>query len=240
LHRIRAITLDLDDTLWEIGPVIVRAEDLLWQHLTEHCPRIPGNFSAEDLHQMRLSVVAEFPHHGHDFRFLRKKVLEYLAREAGYSIDIVEPAYAVFDRARNDIDLFPDVLPHLQTLAENFALVALTNGNANLKTIGIEHLFHDVVTASDVGVAKPDKDIFEIAVSRSGFSAAETLHVGDHPEIDVDGARQAGLRTAWMNRSDAGWPVHLPRPDAIVSTVTDLLSVLETATRCMRGKEDLA
>ena len=239
MQRIRAITLDLDDTLWEIGQVIVRAEDLLWQHLSEHCPRIPAKFSAEDLRQMRSSVVAEFPNHGHDFRFLRKKVLENLAREAGYSIDIVEPAFAVFDRARNDVELFPDVLPHLQTLAENFALVALTNGNANLKTIGIEHLFHDVVTASDVGVAKPDKDIFDIAVSRSGFSAAETLHVGDHPEIDVIGARQAGLRTAWMNRSDAGWPVHLPRPDAIVSTVVDLLGVLEPATRCMRGKEDL-
>ena len=100
----------------------VRAEDLLWQHLTEHYPRIPGKFSAADLRQIRSTVVAEFPNHGHDFRFLRKKVLETLAREAGYSIDIVEPAFAVFDHARNDVDLFPDVLPHLRTLAENFEI----------------------------------------------------------------------------------------------------------------------
>lgn len=237
MHRIRAITLDLDDTLWEIGPVIVRAEELLWQHLTENYPDIRQNFSQHDVHKIRLSVMDEFPDYWHDFRFLRKKVLERLAQVAGYTADLVEPAFKVFDKARNDVELFPDVLPHLESLSEKFALVALTNGNANLEVIGIDHLFHDVVTASDVGVAKPAKTIFDVAVSRSGFSAAETLHVGDHPETDIDGARQAGLRTAWMNRIDAAWPEHLPEPDAVVQTVADLASILEPALRLAGDKE---
>ncbi len=231
MHRIRAITLDLDDTLWAIEPVIVRAEEKLWQHLSENYPRIASNFSASDVHDVRVSVMEEFSDYWHDFRFLRKKVLERVAQTAGYSTDIVEPAFNVFDRARNDVDLFPDVLPHLETLAQNFALVALTNGNANLETIGIDHLFHDVVMASEVGVAKPAKTIFDTAVARTGFSAGETLHVGDHPEADIDGAREAGLRTAWMNRIDAEWPEHLPEPDAVVTTVAELAQLLEPARR---------
>jgi 2-haloalkanoic acid dehalogenase type II len=231
LHRIRAITLDLDDTLWAIEPVIVRAEKKLWQHLTEEYPRIANKFSAEDMHKIRLSVMEEFADYWHDFRFLRKKVLERIALTAGYDTDLVEPAFDVFDRARNDVDLFPDVLPHLENLAENFPLVALTNGNANLDTIGIGHLFHDVVAASDVGVAKPAKSIFDIAVARTGFSASEILHVGDHPETDIDGAREAGLRTAWMNRFETDWPEHLPQPDAIVLSVVELEQLLEPALR---------
>ena len=231
MHRIRAITLDLDDTLWAIEPVIIRAEEKLWQHLTEEYPRIASKFSAEDVHEIRLSVMEEFADYWHDFRFLRKKVLERIALTAGYDTDLVEPAFEVFDRARNDVDLFPDVLPHLENLAKNFPLVALTNGNANLDSIGIGHLFHDVVAASDVGVAKPAKSIFDIAVARTGFSASEILHVGDHPETDINGAREAGLRTAWMNRFETDWPEHLPQPDAVVLSVVELAQLLQPALR---------
>ena len=85
------------------------------------------------------------------------------------------------------------------------------------------------MTASDVGAAKPSGEIFEVAIERSGYSAIEILHVGDHPETDIDGAREAGMRTAWMNRTSADWPEHLPQPDVIVTTVDELRSLLEAA-----------
>jgi putative hydrolase of the HAD superfamily len=165
----------------------------------------------------------------HDFRFLRKTVLEHMAVSVGYSGDLVEDAFAVFDRARNDVELFSDVLPTLQALGEYFSLIAVTNGNANLERIGIRHLFDDVVTAVDVGAAKPARPIFAEAVARAGVSAGEALHVGDHPEIDIVGAQQAGLRTAWINRNGASWPLDTARPDAIVSTISELVAVLEPA-----------
>jgi len=229
LQRIRAITLDLDDTLWEIEPVIRRAEAKLWQWLADNYPRISTNFSATDVLSIRVSVMQEYADQQHDFRFLRKKVLERLAKESGYAADLVEPAFEVFDYARNEVELFPDVLSNLEVLAENFKILALTNGNASLQKIGIDHLFHDAVTASDVGAAKPAREIFEVAIERSGYSAIEILHVGDHPETDIDGAREAGMRTAWMNRTSADWPEHLPQPDVIITTVDELRSLLEAA-----------
>lgn len=231
MHRIRAISLDLDDTLWEIAPVIRRAEALLWDWLGENFPRIPEMFSAEDMVALREAVVEKYWHEkNHDLRFMRKKVLEMLAIEAGYDKNLVDPAFQVFDTARNEVTLFPDVLPDLEILFERYTMVAVTNGNANLDVIGIRHLFHDVVTATEVGAAKPAPQIFDVAIRKSGVAPDEILHVGDHPVTDVEGGRQAGLKTAWVNRSGADWPEHLQEPDAVVTTITELRHILVDAS----------
>ena len=231
LHRIRAITLDLDNTLWAIDPVIRRAEALLWEWLTDNYPRIPAQFSAEGLLDVRESVMEEHWNKSHDFRFLRKKVLEKIAVDSGYTAELVEPAFAVFDRARNEVDLYPDVMPGLEELASDFVLVAVTNGNADLETIGIRHLFHDVVAAAEAGFSKPARPIFDQAIARSGVSPVEILHVGDHPETDVKGAQEAGLQTAWINRNDEAWPDDLPEPDAVVTTIPELQELLRPAVQ---------
>jgi putative hydrolase of the HAD superfamily len=80
-----------------------------------------------------------------------------------------------------------------------------------------------------VGSAKPAQPIFLEAVSRAGVGVEETLHVGDHPEIDIAGAREAGLRTAWIDRNGDGWPDRMAPPDVIVSTIAELVTVLEPA-----------
>lgn len=234
MHRIRAITIDLDDTLWPIGPVIQRAEARLWEWLTQNYPRIPEKFSPEGVLEVREAVIEDNWQMRHDFRFLRKKVLEAIANEVGYTPELVEPAFAVFDQARNEVEFFPDVMPALESLAGDFVLVAVTNGNANLESIGIRHLFHDVVAAAEAGFAKPARPIFDKAVARTGCLPAEILHVGDHPLIDVKGAQDAGLRTAWINRHDDEWPDDLPDPDAIISTIPQLYELLQPALRCIR------
>ncbi len=226
MHRIRAITLDLDDTLWEIGPVIRRAEAELWQWLTQHYPRIPQRVSQGELSEIRAKLVDEHPDKGHDFRFLRKQALTRVARMAGYSADLVEPAFDVFDAARNEVEFFPDVLPVLEAMTSRYRLIALTNGNASLQRIGVRHLFHDVVTAVEAGAAKPARPIFEEAIRRAGVNREQVLHVGDHPENDIEGARSAGLRSVWMNRNGSIWPEQLSRPDAIVTNMSELHDLL--------------
>ncbi|MEX0976966.1 MAG: HAD family hydrolase [Woeseia sp.] len=229
MQHIRAITLDLDDTLWEITPVIRRAEAELWHWLATHYPDIPDYFTEDALLALRQRVMDEHTHRRHDLRFLRKKVLGHMAEAAGYTTELVEPAFQVFDAARNKVEFYADVLPALRALAKKFPIIAVTNGNANLESIGIRNLFSDVVTAVDAGAAKPARAIFERAVKRAGVAAAEILHVGDHPEIDVVGAGDAGLTTAWMNRRGDGWPRHLRPPDAIVTTLQELQELLAPA-----------
>ena len=227
MQTVKAVTLDLDDTLWAVGPVIRDAEEALWRWLAEHYPAVPESFSRERAAEVRKQVLRDHSHRAHDFRFLRKRVLARMAIESGYGEAMVDDAFAVFDSARNRVTLYPDVLSALERLAAHYRVVALTNGNANLATIGIRHLFHDVVTAAEAGVAKPAAAIFARAVARAGSTAAETLHVGDDPHTDVAGATRAGLKSAWMNRGDEAWPNELRTPDVTVRTMTELCEHLE-------------
>jgi putative hydrolase of the HAD superfamily len=227
VNDIRTITLDLDDTLWEIHPVIKRAEQQLYGWLQENYPRITELYEPTDLRVVRTQVIAEFVDRSHDLTFLRRTVLGRVAVAAGYSTDFVDEAFEVFDIARNEVDIFPEVIPALEALNENFVVIAVTNGNANLASIGIDHLFSDVVTAAMAGAAKPAREVFDMAVQVGGASAEQTLHVGDHPLYDVDGARGAGLRTAWVNRRASIWPDELAAPEFEVTHVGELLDLLD-------------
>lgn len=226
MQGIRTITLDLDDTLWPISPVIVRAEQALYAWLQKHYPRITERYSERELLQQRLAVAAEFPGKNHDFTFMRREVLARVAEAVGYGADYVDDAMEVFMAHRNDVEMFPEVRPALEQLRERYRLVAVTNGNASLERIGIRKLFDGFVSAATAGAAKPAEKIFAAAVAAGGAAAHETLHVGDHPECDVDGANNAGLKTAWVNRDSAPWPDHLQRPDVIVRDVGELLRLL--------------
>lgn len=226
MQDIRTITLDLDDTLWAIHPVIVRAEKALYSWLQEHYPRITERFSPEEFLHMRENIATENRGKSHDFTFLRRKVLSKVSAAAGYGEAPVDGAMALFSAYRNDVEVFPEVRPALSALGKNYRVIAVTNGNANLDTIGIRDLFDNVVSASMAGAAKPDREIFDVAVRKGGAQSHETLHVGDHPEADVVGAINAGLRSVWVNRHGDDWPDHLQRPDGIVKDIGDLVALL--------------
>jgi putative hydrolase of the HAD superfamily len=229
---IRTITLDLDDTLWDIAPVIRRAEQRLRNWLADNYPRTVEMHQPEDIVELRAEVLAEHPDRAHDLTFVRCQVLARMGVAAGYGDAFVEEAFAVFDEERNTLELFPEVRVALESLASRYTIVAVTNGNARLDRIGIDDLFDAFVSARSAGAAKPAQPIFDAAVEAGGAHAHETLHVGDHPEIDVDGARSAGLRAVWINRNGFEWPGSLPKPDGIVRDLEELdrfLTALESS-----------
>ena len=226
MQDVRAITIDLDDTLWAIGPVIARAEKRLSDWYREHYPRIPEHFTHESAFELRMRVFEEHVDQTHDLTFIRCEVIRRMGEAVGYSSIDVEAAFAVFDEARNDLELFPDVRPALQSLRARFTLVAVTNGNASLEKVGIDDLFDGCVTARSVGAAKPAPRIFDAAVEAGGARREQTLHIGDHPEMDVDGARRSGLRSVWVNRHGWQWPTELSEPDGVVNDLHELDNLL--------------
>lgn len=233
MQDVRVITMDLDDTLWEVMPVILRAEAALKAWFSEQYPAIPEHVSNDDVVALRTEVVARFRDRAHDLTFLRKQTLIRMARHAGYdearAASISEEAFAVFNEHRNRLDLFPDVRPALEKLSSRYRLVAVTNGNADLEMIGIDDLFDAFVSARMAGAAKPDPRIFTAALDAGGHPAEHTLHVGDHPEHDVEGARQSGLRSAWVNRDRKPWPEEHAAADIEVSDLGVLADFLVTS-----------
>lgn len=225
LLPIRAITFDLDDTLWAIDPVIERAEQCMHAWLVEHYPRLPQRYSLADLRALRDDMLDQRPDLAHDLSALRRASLALAAQHCNYGPEVAEGAFAVMWQARNQVQLFDDVLPVLGVLADQLPLGALTNGNADIALVGLDHLLRFSVTARAVGVAKPDAGIFHAASAAAGIPVQEILHVGDDPLRDVIGARAAGMRTVWVNRDARAWPGGLTA-DAEVADLHGLLDLL--------------
>src|SRR5256885_1494897 len=85
---IRAICFDLDNTLWEIEPVLARAERILADWLIQRYPKIPRQFSSADFLEVRAALLREQPHRAHDLTFLRRETLARVAAAVGYGRDI--------------------------------------------------------------------------------------------------------------------------------------------------------
>ncbi len=222
---IKAITFDLDDTLWDVWPVVIRAEQLLHDWLAERYPGIPAQFTPLDLRELCSEVADVQPDIAHDRTLLRKEALRWAAARVGYAAFDSEAAFAVFFAARNAVELFEDVRPSLERLARRYPLASLSNGNADLRLIGLDDLFVFSLNAIEVGSAKPEPLMFETACRRLGMRPAEIVHVGDDPDHDVRGGRDAGFRTVWVNRTGQEWPGGA-RADAEIDNLAELEAVL--------------
>jgi FMN hydrolase / 5-amino-6-(5-phospho-D-ribitylamino)uracil phosphatase len=226
LRDIRAVAFDLDNTLWDVGPVIVRAEQCLHDWLREHCPRIAARVSIAEMRAARERLARREPDRAHDFTYLRVTALAAHARECGYEEEVAERAFEVFFAARNELQPYADVQPALARLSRRYPLASLSNGNADLKLIGLAPLFSVSLNARQIGVAKPHARCFQHLARDLRLDPPEILYVGDDPYLDVDAARAAGLRTAWMDRSGAPWPADLPPADISVADCMQLAELL--------------
>jgi putative hydrolase of the HAD superfamily len=230
MHKtVTTLTFDLDNTLWEVMPVIRAAERAVNAWLDAHYPMIGKRYTVDDVGDLRREVMLANEHRIHDLTFLRKEVLRRMATGAGYDARVADEAFEVFDEHRNRVTLYDDVPAALEELARHFRLLAVTNGNASLRRTGIAAFFAGKVSAASAGAAKPDPKIFRAALAEAGAAASRTLHVGDDPALDVEGARQMGFRTAWVNRIDADWPQALPPPDIAVTNLTELIDAIRSA-----------
>ncbi|MBV8783383.1 MAG: HAD family hydrolase [Gammaproteobacteria bacterium] len=226
LEAVRAVAFDLDNTLWDVVPVLRRAEARVFAWLSERCPRITARLSIEDMRRAREELARREPHQAHDFTYLRITALEAHAREHGYASAVAREAFEVFLAARCEVELYPDVAPALTRLRARYPLASLSNGNADLARIGLRDTFAVCLHARDIGAAKPAPSCFAHLAAALALAPHEILYVGDDPELDVAAARAAGLPSAWVNRGAAPWPAHLAPPDLTVRDCLQLAGAL--------------
>ena len=224
--RIKAITLDLDDTLWPIWPTIQRAEQALAQWLLLHAPGAAAVFTDKEARlAVRAHVVQTRPELGHDLSAIRRESIRVALHRAQEDTRLAEPAFDIFFVERMRVDLYDDVLPALTALSARFPLIALSNGNADVARVGLGQFFAHSISASEYGVAKPDARIFHAAAGKAGVSTQHVLHVGDDAALDVLGALGAGMQTVWVNRDQHAWS-HAEQPHHTVENLTQLVALL--------------
>eukprot|EP01137_Pigoraptor_chileana_P014553 Opistho-2@69315 len=109
IPKIRAISIDLDDTLWPIWPTIRRAEAVLLAWLQHHAPASATLYASADYRvQLRESLVAAQPRFGVDLSGLRHATLHHTLQRAGEDTALADPAFEVFFNARHQVDLYAD------------------------------------------------------------------------------------------------------------------------------------
>ncbi len=224
---IRAITLDLDDTVWPFAPIGARIERVLDDWLRIHSPRTAERFPIPAMRALREQVFDAHPHLLHDMSALRRLTLERAFIESDSDPALTDAAYDVFYAERNRVECYPDALDALARISAMLPVAALSNGNADLVAIGLDHHFAFQLGAREHGAAKPDPGIFLAACARLGCAPEEVLHVGDHIEMDVIGAARAGLRSCWINRETQAWTHDTLQPDLEFTTLTALADWLD-------------
>ncbi len=206
---ISVITFDLDNTLWDVEPVLLRAEDVQQDWLKQHRPGAVEAFDHEALFEFKKSVWKRNPHLMHHVSQMRIQMLYELQIAAGYREEEArsgaELAFAVFLRERHKVVLYEEALGVLEQLAQKYTLGALTNGNADIYKTDAAEYFDFAFLAEDIGVSKPHPDMFHAALQQTGVNAAAIIHVGDDPEHDIQGARAVGMHTVWVNTQRKAW-----------------------------------
>lgn len=205
---IRVITFDLDDTLWDVRPALIKAEAAQNEWLKANYPGTLTLQSPPESARRRQQVLSEQPALAHDISAFRRAVLGQLLLESGVppveARAAAQQAFQAFIARRHDVELFPESLPVLAKLAKRYRLGSLTNGNADVRKTPLGGFFDFAFKAEDVGAAKPETALFEQAVKASGVSPREMVHVGDSHDHDVAGAHRAGVRSIWLSTSKQG------------------------------------
>ncbi len=224
---IHVVTFDLDNTLWDVNPALLRAEAAQRDWLLAHRPGTMEAHDHDSLWQLKKSLWKQHPELAHSVTALRLRLLQVLQQQAGYSEEDAcagaEAAFAAFLEQRHQVELYEAALEVLQQLAANYSLGALTNGNADIYKTDAAEYFDFAFLAEEVGASKPAPDMFLAALELTGRQPDNIVHVGDSPEHDIVGAQQVGMHTVWLNASGAGWDSALgPAPDREINDLRQL------------------
>lgn len=229
---IKVIAFDLDDTLWRVDPVIIRAEKRLAAWFDSHSAGLKYDSAA--MRELRRTVVMEDPGVSHKLTELRRRVIERLMLAQGVQRQqaaiIAEDAMVVFLEARNDVEFFEGVMDTISEMSSNFRLGALTNGNADIHQLGLANHFSFSFSAEEVGAPKPAPDLFHTALSHTGVLPHEMVYVGDDPVKDVDTANGVGLHSIWVRNNARPGPGET-EPDITIDDIRELPDAVNQLTQ---------
>jgi len=200
IKPIQAITFDLDDTLYENTSVIVNAERSLSKFMHDLYPITKHLDKAFWRTQQKTHILAN-PSLKNDLSELRRLSLESGFSELGLLGEELRIAtsecFEHFYFQRSNFTLNRNIHSLLKRLGSRLPLVAITNGNVNLKKIGIDEYFCGSFNACIELPMKPHRAMFDAAQAYLNLPHENILHVGDNLQKDVYGALKAGYQAAW-------------------------------------------
>ncbi|WP_315066853.1 HAD family hydrolase [uncultured Clostridium sp.] len=105
----------------------------------------------------------------------------------------------------NNWKLYDDVIPCLNYLSRKYELGIISNGELKQQSLKLEKLrikqyFTDIITAGEVGVSKPNIELFNIVCNRVHKEPQECYYIGDDLQTDIIPCKDVGMNGIWLNR----------------------------------------
>lgn len=224
--EVRAVTFDVFGTLLDWRPTIARA-------FVERGLAAGSEELADDWRARVLAATQEVNHQQREWRSfdqLHEVTLGELLDER--RLELPGEGRAALARAWHQLDPWPDVPAGLEALRRRRVVAALSNGNLALLVDLVRHAdlrFDCLLSAELAGIYKPQAEVYLTAVRLLGLEPGEVMMVAAHP-FDLQGARAAGLRTAFIDRPleyGPGSPRREdPHADVSVGDLTALTDIL--------------
>lgn len=237
--HIKAISFDLDDTLYSNKPVMELIEKKMIVYF--------ANLAVINKKKESQQVIF-------DYRFWAPFRQQAILKQSDLTNDVVQSrlvtyrlgfialglkesdaeqeaqkALAYFVSLRSNVIVPESSKALLAYLSQKYPLIAISNGNVDTKVIGINHYFQHVYHAGwqadgTLLRQKPMRDMFMLACQKLAIKPSQLLHVGDCGRADIQGALLAGCQAAWLSCYDVGKPITiLPHIELTQLTQLNLL-----------------
>lgn len=144
-----------------------------------------------------------------------------------------ETAAIVFRAAgRYRLELYDGVFSTLQKLAEDYPMAAVSDGQRlwalpELHSVGLDDFFPIKIISSSLGYRKPDRRMYEMALSRMGLLPHETIFVGNDMYRDIYGAKKCGMKTVFFRSNQGEQNSRGAEPDYIIYNFPELLNAVD-------------
>jgi 2-haloacid dehalogenase len=221
-RRPNVLVFDVNETLSDMAPLSLRFDDI---GAPEHLAKLWFAELLRDGFALTASGDIE------SFATLGAEALRVRLR--GQPLDRpVDEAVDHVMHGFSELAVHPDVVEGVGALSDlGIRLVTLSNGSAGvadrlLQAAGVRDRFERLLTVEDAGVWKPAPRAYAYALEECEVEPTDAMLVAVHP-WDIDGARRAGMATAWIDRSDGRYPSYFGRPDVEVASLTELADVLK-------------
>ncbi|NMP30718.1 HAD-IA family hydrolase [Thalassotalea sp. M1531] len=232
LAPIKAISFDLDDTLYSNRPVMLATEQAMLpyfsQLLSPYCQSRNITFDKNFWRPYRIAAFKQNEALINDVTQLRLATytmgIASLNVTAEQAQELAQQAMAYFLTRRCDFTVPDTSLELLSQLRAKYPLVAISNGNVDTNAIGLDKYFDHIYHAGNGLDKKPAPDLFMRAGDELAIPCRHILHVGDCGYADIIGALRAGMQAAWLSCYDVGKPITV-LPHIEINNVAELAAL---------------
>lgn len=240
LTEIKAISFDLDDTLYSNKPLMLTIDKKMVNYFanlavikkkTSSQPKVLDRYF---WFPFRKQALLQQPNLVNDVVKVRLVTYRLGFISLGLTENIAEQhaqaALEYFILLRSDFIVPEQSVKLLAALSKKYPLIAISNGNVDTRALGISHYFQHIYHAgwqSDGTLLKqkPASDMFDLACQQLAIKPSQLLHVGDCGRADIKGALLAGCQAVWLSLYDVGKPISL-LPHLEISSVNQLEKLL--------------